>query len=132
MAAPQLEGDALSAVRHRGSHLQIIAAAGSGKTEVVAQRVADLLCDGVAPVGIVAFTFTERAAAELRHRIAERAEGRMGRAVLDQLGGLFVGTIHAYCFRLLQTPRPPVRDLRRARRPSPHCIFSPARPAGST
>ena len=106
VAAPRLEGDALSAVRHRGSHLQIIAAAGSGKTEVVSQRVADLLVDGIAPAGIVAFTFTERAAAELRHRIAERAEERLGRAVLDRLGGLFVGTIHAYCFRLLQTHVP--------------------------
>jgi len=103
MPSPQLEGDALGAVRHRGSHLQIIAAAGSGKTEVVSQRVADLLADGVPPAGIVAFTFTERAAAELRHRIAERADDRLGRAVLDHLGGLFVGTIHAYCFRLLQT-----------------------------
>ena len=101
-----LDGDALAAVRHRGSHLQIIAAAGSGKTEVVSQRVADLLAGGVAPAAIVAFTFTERAAAELRHRIAERAEGRLGPAVLDQLGGLFVGTIHAYCFRLLQTQIP--------------------------
>ncbi|HVL91835.1 MAG TPA: hypothetical protein VM264_00660 [Acidimicrobiales bacterium] len=38
MAAPRLEGDALAAVRHRGSHLQIIAAAGSGKTEVVSRN----------------------------------------------------------------------------------------------
>ncbi|MGI8491724.1 MAG: UvrD-helicase domain-containing protein, partial [Acidimicrobiales bacterium] len=38
MTVPLLEGDALAAVRHRGSHVQIIAAAGSGKTEVVAQR----------------------------------------------------------------------------------------------
>lgn len=106
MAAPQLEGDALAAVRHRGSHLQIIAAAGSGKTEVVSQRVADLLADGVSPDGIVAFTFTERAAAELRQRIAERAEDRLGPAILDVIGGLFVGTIHAYCFRLLQTHVP--------------------------
>ena len=63
--APSLEGDALAAVRHRGSHLQIIAAAGSGKTEVVSQRVADLLADGVPARAIVAFTFTERAAGEL-------------------------------------------------------------------
>ncbi|MGH9070324.1 MAG: UvrD-helicase domain-containing protein, partial [Acidimicrobiales bacterium] len=69
LQAPALEGDALAAVLHRGSHLQIIAAAGSGKTEVVAQRVADLLADGVAPRGIVAFTFTERAAGELKARI---------------------------------------------------------------
>ncbi|MCA1694092.1 MAG: UvrD-helicase domain-containing protein, partial [Actinobacteria bacterium] len=40
--APQPEGDARRAVRHRGSHVQITACAGSGKTEVVAQRVADL------------------------------------------------------------------------------------------
>lgn len=106
MATPELEGDALAAVKHRGSHLQIIAAAGSGKTEVVAQRVADLLADGVASAGIVAFTFTERAAAELKHRIATRVEERLGRAGLDSLSGLFVGTIHAYCFRLLQAHVP--------------------------
>src|SRR5688500_18393833 len=98
MAAPVLTGDALAAVEHRGSHVQIIAAAGSGKTEVVSQRVASLLADGVSARSIVAFTFTERAASELRDRIAERVEERLGRAALDQLGGLFVGTIHAYCF----------------------------------
>ena len=51
---------------------------------------------------IVAFTFTERAAEELKNRIERRVEERLGRAALDRLGGLFVGTIHAYCFRLLQ------------------------------
>src|SRR5262245_37417448 len=99
---PKLEGDALNAVQHRGSHLQIIAAAGSGKTEVVSQRVADLLADNVSANGIVAFTFTERAAEELKNRIALRVEQRHGKDALDRLGGLFVGTIHAYCFRLLQ------------------------------
>lgn len=102
MAVPQLKGDALKAVKHRGTHMQIIAAAGSGKTEVVSQRVADLLADGVEPRGIVAFTFTERAAEELKHRIAQRVEARLGRASLDLLVGLFVGTIHSFCFQLLQ------------------------------
>jgi DNA helicase II / ATP-dependent DNA helicase PcrA len=106
VTAPQLEGDALGAVRHRGSHLQIIASAGSGKTEVVSQRVADLLADGEPASGIVAFTFTERAADELRQRIAARAEERLGHDVVDSLGRLFVGTIHGYCFRLLQTHVP--------------------------
>lgn len=101
-AIPVLEGDALAAVEHRGSHVQIIAAAGSGKTEVVSQRVASLLADDVPSRAIVAFTFTERAAAELKDRIALRVEQRLGRAALDRLSGLFVGTIHAYCFRLLQ------------------------------
>jgi DNA helicase II / ATP-dependent DNA helicase PcrA len=106
VSAPTLTGESLRAVEHRGSHMQIIASAGSGKTEVVSQRVASLLDDGVRPESIVAFTFTERAAAELKSRIAARAEERMGRAAIDQLSGLFVGTIHAYCFRLLQTAVP--------------------------
>lgn len=99
---PLLEGDALRAVEHRGSHLQIIASAGSGKTEVVAQRVADLFADGISPEGVVAFTFTERAADSLRTRIEQRVEARLGEDFLDKLNGCFVGTIHAYCFRLLQ------------------------------
>jgi DNA helicase-2/ATP-dependent DNA helicase PcrA len=103
---PVLEGDAKSAVEHRGSHLQIIAAAGSGKTEVVSQRVASLLAGGVDPRGIVAFTFTERAAAELKDRIASRALDLVGQGISDKLGGLYVGTIHAYCYRLLQQYAP--------------------------
>lgn len=102
MNAPELSGDALGAVRHRGSHLQIIASAGAGKTEVVSQRVADLLVEGVPPRAIVAFTFTERAAEELKYRIALRVEERMGKQALDALVGLFVGTIHSFCFQLLQ------------------------------
>ena len=101
-SAPRLTGAALDAVRHRGSHLQIIAGAGSGKTEVVAQRVVDLLAEGAPAELIVAFTFTERAAEELKNRIAHRVEDRLGRESLDRLTNLFVGTIHAYCFRLLQ------------------------------
>lgn len=100
---PTLDGDAAKAVTHRGSHIQIIAAAGSGKTEVVSQRVASLLADGEAPESIVAFTFTEKAAAELKERIRERVTARMGPEATDELGRLFVGTIHAYCFRMLQT-----------------------------
>lgn len=102
MDTPQLCGDALKAVKHRGSHLQIIACAGSGKTEVVAQRVADLMYDGTLPSAIVAFTFTERAGKELKHRIEKRVEGRLGSVFLDRMNDCFVGTIHSYCFRLLQ------------------------------
>ena len=103
-AGPRLDGDARRAVRHRGSHVQIIACAGSGKTEVVAQRVADLFAGGVDPAGLVAFTFTERAADSLKTRIEIRIVGRpeLGHSFLDRLNGAFVGTIHSYCFRLLQ------------------------------
>ena len=113
---PELTGAALEAVRHRGSHLQIIAGAGSGKTEVVAQRVVDLLADGVPAESIVAFTFTERAAEELKDRIARRVEDRLGREALDRLDEP-VRRDHP---RLLLPPAPAaraaVRDLRRPRR----------------
>lgn len=100
---PTLHGDAAEAVAHRDGHIQIIASAGSGKTEVVAQRVASLLVEGELPESIVAFTFTEKAASELKERIRERVTALQGEAASDQLGRLFVGTIHAYCFRMLQT-----------------------------
>ena len=103
---PLLEGQAAAAVAHRGAHVQIIAAAGSGKTEVVSQRVASLLADAEPAESIVAFTFTEKAAAELKERIRERATAVLGEAATDQLGRLYVGTIHGYCFRLLQTHVP--------------------------
>src|SRR3954452_24526613 len=95
---PRLEGESRAARDHRGGHLQIIASAGSGKTEVVSQRVAALLAEGAKPESIVAFTFTERAATSLKTRI-ERcvvAEPRLGSACLDKLGLMFVGTIHSY------------------------------------
>lgn len=102
MAIPELRGDARRAVEHRGSHLQIIASAGSGKTEVVAQRVAALFADGVSPHEVVAFTFTDSAATELKNRIKHRVAARSGTEFLGKLNGCFVGTIHSYCFRLLQ------------------------------
>lgn len=82
----------------------MIACAGSGKTEVVARRVVHLLTPGRAdrlyPRNIIAFTFTEKAAAELKERIATRT-----RQVLGEIPGMaemFVGTIHAFCLELLK------------------------------
>lgn len=100
--APKLSGDALGAVNHRGSHLQIIAAAGSGKTEVVSQRIVSLVADGFASREIVGFTFTEKAAEELKQRVSLRLAERLGVDALDKLSGLYIGTIHGYCFQFLQ------------------------------
>jgi DNA helicase-2/ATP-dependent DNA helicase PcrA len=92
------------AIEHDGRNLQLIACAGSGKTEVVARRVVHLLTPGrpgaVAPRNIVAFTFTDKAAAELKECIVTRT-----REVLGSLAGLaemFVGTIHSFCLELLK------------------------------
>lgn len=89
-------------VDHRGSPLQVIACAGSGKTESISRRVASLIVEGDPPESIVAFTFTEKAAAELKERIYKRVEEVKGTEFLGRLGPMFVGTIHAYCFRILQ------------------------------
>ena len=51
-------------ISHRGGHLQVIACAGSGKTESIARRVAGLLAEGATPESIEVFTCTHRAAAK--------------------------------------------------------------------
>lgn len=93
------------AIEHEGRNLQLIACAGSGKTEVVARRVVHLLRPGskeaLAPKNIVAFTFTEKAAAELKERIITRAREELGEVI--GLAEMFVGTIHAFCLELLKT-----------------------------
>ena len=82
--------------------LQIIACAGSGKTRVVAARVVGILKkyagDGISPENIVAFTFTDKAAAELKDRITRMY--RFGN--VEGLAGLYVGTIHGFCLEVLQ------------------------------
>jgi len=91
------------AVEHVSGHLQILACAGSGKTETMAWRICRLLERGTKPEQIVAFTFTERAAESLRVRIERRVSEALGRTWLDRLTPLYVGTIHSYCWHLLQT-----------------------------
>ena len=86
------------------TNLQVIACAGSGKTAVVAGRVARILADkhakGIRPCNIVAFTFTERAAAELKDRITQTVGQMTGMA------DMYVGTMHGYCLQLLQSRLP--------------------------
>src|SRR5436309_4390576 len=85
-------------------NLQIIACAGSGKTEVVAQGVVALLKNGLAPRNIVAFTFTDKAAAELKERIVTRCRQQLGS--LNGMAEMYIGTIHAFCLDLLKTEVP--------------------------
>ena len=89
-------------IDHRDGHLQVIACAGAGKTEAISRRVAALIEEGVEPYQIVAFTFTDRAAEGLKTRIGRRVAEVKGNDFLDRLGPMFIGTIHAYCLRLLQ------------------------------
>jgi DNA helicase-2/ATP-dependent DNA helicase PcrA len=74
----------------------VLAGAGSGKTRVLTHRVAWLVAvEGVSPHGILAVTFTNKAAAEMRARI-ERMLG-------TPVGGLWIGTFHGLSHRLLRT-----------------------------
>jgi DNA helicase II / ATP-dependent DNA helicase PcrA len=96
----------LRAIQTIDRNLQIIACAGSGKTQVISRRIIQILAtqqeNGIRPANIVAFTFTDRAAAELKDRIQrlciEELKSDTG------LAEMFVGTIHAYCLNLLQQP----------------------------
>lgn len=96
------------AIAHAGRNLQLIACAGSGKTEVVARRVVHLLtpdrADSLAPRNIVAFTFTDKAAAELKERIVTRTREMLGE--VPGMVEMFVGTIHAFCLELLKSETP--------------------------
>lgn len=79
--------------------LQIIACAGSGKTEVITRRIANILRSrpDVKPENIVAFTFTEKAAEAMKTRIAKA----LGADEDNATEGMYVGTIHGFCHHLL-------------------------------
>ena len=98
----------LKAIRTIDQNLQIVACAGAGKTQVVAERVAYILekkrKSDIGPANIVAFTFTEKAGAELKDRIIERVHTRLGD--ITGMAEMYVGTIHGYCLQLLQTHIP--------------------------
>lgn len=97
-----------NAIEHDGKNLQLIACAGSGKTEVVARRVVHLLTPGnphaLTPRNIVAFTFTDKAAGELKERITTRVRQALGD--VSGLAEMFVGTIHAFSLELLKSETP--------------------------
>lgn len=81
--------------------LQIIACAGSGKTQVISQRIANILTQpGVEPRNVVAFTFTEKAAAELKDRVLRLVEEQYG--AVTGMAEMYIGTMHGYCLDLLQ------------------------------
>ncbi|GAI29088.1 unnamed protein product, partial [marine sediment metagenome] len=87
--------------RLTSGNLQIIACAGSGKTDFVSTRIAFLVSEHqVKPENIVAFTFTERAAEELKFRIRSKIRQLVGHQ--PDIGDLYVGTIHSFCFELLK------------------------------
>ncbi len=73
----------------------VLAGAGSGKTRVLVHRIAWLVgVEGVSPWGVLAVTFTNKAAREMRHRIEHLLQ--------EPIGGMWVGTFHGLAHRLLR------------------------------
>lgn len=100
-----------AAIGARAHNVLLEAGAGSGKTGVMVERYVRLVVDeGVSPDAVLAFTFTDKAAAELRARVraelSRRAAGTgaaAGRAtsLLSGIGGAWITTIHGFCNRIL-------------------------------
>ncbi|MCH7601288.1 MAG: UvrD-helicase domain-containing protein [Planctomycetes bacterium] len=85
------------AVAHLDGPLLVLAGPGSGKTTVVTRRIANLIANGIPPWQILALTFTNKAAGEMR--------GRIDKLVSEDLPGrrgLTVATFHSFCVRLLR------------------------------
>jgi DNA helicase-2/ATP-dependent DNA helicase PcrA len=115
-AAELLEGlnpAQYDAVTHRDGPLLVVAGAGSGKTRVLTARIAHLIAeDGVSPFEILAITFTNKAAAEMKSRVA--------RLVGPVAQKMWVSTFHSACVRILR------RDADRLGFPSSFTIYDQA------
>jgi DNA helicase-2/ATP-dependent DNA helicase PcrA len=89
------------AVLHKDGPLMIIAGAGSGKTKVITTRIAHLMSIGVDPFNILALTFTNKAAAEMKERIGRILGNSDAR-------NLYIGTFHSVFARILRTEAPKI------------------------
>src|SRR4051795_2732102 len=97
-----LTTEQLAAIGSRDADTFCEAGAGSGKTRVLVERYCEAVAtDGVPVEGVLAFTFTERAAAELRRRVRRRLMEMGHRELARATDRAWVMTIHAFCRRLL-------------------------------
>src|SRR5256885_7046823 len=112
-AAGALSAAQLDAVTHPGGPMLVVAGAGTGKTRVVTERFAWLVAEGTPPDCILALTYSNAAAGEMRERLETMIESSWEE--------LPVATLHSFCARLLRD-----ESLEAGVEP----LFSPAPPPG--
>lgn len=97
-----LSDNQIEAVKTIDEDLEIIACAGAGKTGVVTRRIINILKlnPDILPENIVAFTFTEKAAEELKSRVYKYGEAVLGNT--KGFANMYIGTIHGFCLKMLQ------------------------------
>lgn len=98
----KLSDKQIEAVNAIDEDVEIIACAGAGKTGVVTRRIINILKSKpeVHPENIVAFTFTKKAAEELKSRIYSMGQAALGNT--QGFANMYIGTIHGFCLQMLQ------------------------------
>ena len=84
----------IEAINHKEGPCLVLAGAGSGKTRVLTERIVKLIDDGVSPYNILAITFTNKAAKEMRERVEVKLDGGAD--------SIFIGTFHSFGLRILR------------------------------
>lgn len=102
------------AIDYRGENILVAAAAGSGKTAVLVQRIIQKITDTEHPVGIdeiLVLTFTDAAASEMKHKIADAVRAELAKKPFDKhlrrqnllMGSAMISTIHSFCMSVIRS-----------------------------